>query len=45
MKEPYPGAHIRVQMGQIYNIIYQSEAVNEPNRSFNNLGDEISDVL
>ena len=36
---------LSVQVGQIYNIVYQSEAVNEPNRSFDNLGDELSDVF
>lgn len=36
---------LSIQIGHIYNIVYQSEAVNEPNRSFNNLGDELSDVF
>lgn len=36
---------LNIQLGHIYNIVYQSEAVNEPNRSFNNLGDELSDVF
>lgn len=36
---------LSIQVGQIYNIIYQSEAVNENDRIFTNLGDELSDVL
>lgn len=36
---------LSIQVGHIYNIVYQSEAVNEPNRSFNNMGDELSDVF
>lgn len=36
---------LSIQVGHIYNIAYQSEAVNEPNRSFQNLGDELSDVF
>lgn len=36
---------LSIQVGHIYNIAYQSEAVNEPNRSFSNLGDELSDVF
>ena len=34
-----------VQIGQIYNIIYQNDCVSEQNRVFSNLGDELSDVL
>ncbi|MCI8575422.1 MAG: hypothetical protein HFI09_03030 [Bacilli bacterium] len=34
-----------VQIGQIYNIIYHNEEVSEKGRVFNNLGDELSDVL
>ena len=36
---------LSVQVGHIYNIIYQSEAVNESNRVFSNLGDELSDIF
>lgn len=36
---------LSIQVGHIYNIIYQSEAVNEPRRAFTNLGDELSDVF
>lgn len=36
---------LSIQVGHIYNIVYQSESVNEPNRSFTNLGDELSDVF
>lgn len=36
---------LAIQVGHIYNIAYSSEAVNEPNRAFTNLGDELSDVL
>lgn len=36
---------LSIQVGHIYNIAYQSEAVNEPNRVFSNLGDELSDVF
>lgn len=36
---------LSIQIGHIYNIAYQSEAVNEPNRAFTNLGDELSDVF
>ena len=36
---------LAIQVGHIYNIAYSSEAVNEPNRSFTNLGDELSDVF
>ena len=36
---------LAVQLGHIYNIIYQNEAINEPGRIFNNLGDELSDVF
>ena len=34
-----------VQIGQIYNIIYRNDVVSEQGRVFNNLGDELSDVL
>ena len=34
-----------IQIGHVYNIIYSSDAVNEPNRQFTNMGDEFSDVL
>lgn len=34
-----------IQIGQIYNIIYQNDMVNEENRRFSNLGDELSDVI
>lgn len=36
---------LSVQLGQIYNIIYDNEYVEEINRKFYNLGDELSDVL
>ncbi len=36
---------LSIQVGHIYNIAYQSEAVNEPDRVFSNLGDELSDVF
>lgn len=36
---------LAVQLGHIYNIIYQNETINEPGRIFNNLGDELSDVF
>ena len=36
---------LAVQVGHIYNIAYRSEAVDEPNREFTNLGDELSDVF
>ncbi len=36
---------LSVQVGHVYNIVYKSEAVDEPNRAFNDLGDELSDVF
>jgi len=36
---------LQVQIGHIYNILIKKKYVNEPNRDFNDLGDEISDVL
>lgn len=36
---------LQVQVGHIYNVLMKDDYCNEPNRSFNNLGDEISDVL
>ena len=36
---------LAIQIGHVYNIIYSSDAVNEPNRQFTNMGDEFSDVL
>lgn len=36
---------LHIQVGHIYNIVYKSEAVNEKNRDFNDMGDEISDVF
>lgn len=36
---------LSVQLGQIYNIMYDNEVVGEKNRKFHNLGDELSDVL
>ncbi len=36
---------LAIQIGHVYNIVYQSEAINELNRSFLNIGDELSDVL
>ncbi len=36
---------LSVQLGQIYNIMYDNEVVGERNRKFCNLGDELSDVL
>jgi len=34
-----------IQIGQIYNIVYQNDMVNEGHRRFSNLGDELSDVI
>lgn len=36
---------LAIQIGHIYNIIYKNEIVNEAGREFNNLGDELSDIL
>lgn len=36
---------LQVQVGHIYNVLIKKSYTDEPNRSFNNLGDEISDVL
>lgn len=36
---------LSVQVGHVYNIIYQNPAVDEPQRAFNNMGDELSDVF
>jgi len=36
---------LSVQLGQIYNIVYDNNVVGELNRKFYNLGDELSDVL
>lgn len=36
---------LSIQIGHIYNIIYSSESINEDNRNFCNLGDELSDVI
>lgn len=36
---------LSIQIGQIYNIIYQNDVVNEGTRRFSNLGDELSDVI
>lgn len=34
-----------VQVGHVYNIINKQKYISEPNRVFNNMGDEISDIL
>lgn len=34
-----------VQIGHVFNVLYNDEHVNEENRNINNLGDELSDVL
>lgn len=36
---------LQVQIGHIYNISIKKDYVTEPNRDFNDMGDEISDVL
>lgn len=36
---------LSIQIGHIYNVVYKNEIVNEKNRDFNNLGDELSDVF
>lgn len=36
---------LSIQIGHIYNVLYQSEVVFEAGRIFDNLGDEISDVV
>jgi len=36
---------LSIQIGHVYNVIYKNKDVNENNRKFKNLGDEISDVL
>lgn len=36
---------LHIQVGHIYNVVYKSKAVNETDRDFNDMGDEISDVL
>lgn len=36
---------LSVQVGHIYNIVYQSEVIDEPERKFTNMGDELSDVF
>lgn len=34
-----------VQLGHVYNVLFESEEVNENKRKIDNLGDELSDVL
>lgn len=34
-----------VQIGQVYNISISQDYINDPNRHFDNLGDEISDIM
>lgn len=36
---------LSIQIGHIYNVVYKNDVVNEKDRIFDNLGDEISDVL
>lgn len=36
---------LAVQVGHIYNVVYKNEIVNEKDREFTNLGDELSDVI
>ncbi len=36
---------LNVQLSHVYNVLYNDDSVNEINRSINNLGDELSDVL
>ena len=36
---------LSIQLGHVYNIIYKSSVVNEQNRNFDNLADELSDII